>query len=498
MSKSIIIIGSGIAGLSAGCYGQMNGFATKIFEMHDKPGGLCTTWERKGYKFDNCIHWLIGSGKEKSNNDMWHELGALKDETVIDHDYFVKYKSKEDKCLILYNDANKLEKHLIEIAPEDTKEIKALTKTIRLFEKMSEPLPKENPNLLGRIKKVFSSIPFMLAIFKYKKITVEEFARRIKDLLLKEALPKVFYFGDIPMLMFVMTLAFLSAKNAGYIIGGSLDFSRSIEKRYLDLEGEINYKSKVEEILVEEDIAKGIRLADGSKYFADIIISAADGHHTIYELLKGKYVDEEISGYYDNLKIFEPLIQVFIGIDQDLSSIPHSAVFKLERPISIGGYKQDVFRYMHYCFDKTLTPAGKSIMVINFFSDYDYWGAMVEDRSRYDIEKKKIAEMTLDLIDSYVDITREKIEVIEVATPITYNRYTNNWKGAYQGWKATKETMKFSFGKPMKNTLPSLKSFYQIGQWVKPGGGLPTVAMSGKEIIQNICSKENIDFNINK
>ena len=47
--KKIIIIGGGLAGLAAGCYGQMNGFRTSIFEMHDKTGGLCTAWKRKGY-----------------------------------------------------------------------------------------------------------------------------------------------------------------------------------------------------------------------------------------------------------------------------------------------------------------------------------------------------------------------------------------------------------------------------------------------------------------
>src|SRR3989304_2375133 len=51
-TQSIIIIGAGIAGLSAGCYGQMNGYKTRIFELHDKPGGLCTAWKRKGYTFD--------------------------------------------------------------------------------------------------------------------------------------------------------------------------------------------------------------------------------------------------------------------------------------------------------------------------------------------------------------------------------------------------------------------------------------------------------------
>ncbi|MCK4323768.1 MAG: NAD(P)/FAD-dependent oxidoreductase, partial [Armatimonadetes bacterium] len=56
MDKSIIIIGAGIAGLSAGCYARMNGYRTTIFEMHDKPGGLCTSWKRRGYTIDGCLH----------------------------------------------------------------------------------------------------------------------------------------------------------------------------------------------------------------------------------------------------------------------------------------------------------------------------------------------------------------------------------------------------------------------------------------------------------
>lgn len=61
MEKSIIIIGAGIVSLSTGCYGQMNGYRTQIFGMHTTPDGVCTTWKRKGYKIDGCIHWLTGS-----------------------------------------------------------------------------------------------------------------------------------------------------------------------------------------------------------------------------------------------------------------------------------------------------------------------------------------------------------------------------------------------------------------------------------------------------
>jgi len=61
MSKKVIIIGGGVAGLSAGIYGQLNGYDTEILEMHTLPGGQCTAWKRKGYTFDYCIHWLVGT-----------------------------------------------------------------------------------------------------------------------------------------------------------------------------------------------------------------------------------------------------------------------------------------------------------------------------------------------------------------------------------------------------------------------------------------------------
>ena len=74
MEKSIIIIGAGIAGLSAGCYGRMNGYRTQIFEMHTSPGGLCTAWKRRGYTFDGCIHYLVGARPGLSFYRLWEEL----------------------------------------------------------------------------------------------------------------------------------------------------------------------------------------------------------------------------------------------------------------------------------------------------------------------------------------------------------------------------------------------------------------------------------------
>ncbi len=117
-NKSIIIIGTGISGLSAGCYGQMNGYETRIFELHTLPGGVCTSWKRKGYVFEDCVHWLVGSAPGQLFNSFWEELGALQGKEIINHEEMFRVED-DDKTLILYSDLSRFETHLKEISPED-------------------------------------------------------------------------------------------------------------------------------------------------------------------------------------------------------------------------------------------------------------------------------------------------------------------------------------------------------------------------------------------
>ncbi|HAP31504.1 MAG TPA: hypothetical protein DCQ14_00390 [Firmicutes bacterium] len=75
--SSIIIIGAGMGGMAAGIYGELNGYKTRIFEMHTLPGGQCASWRRKGYTFDACIHHLFGCSPQTKVGQLWQELEAM-------------------------------------------------------------------------------------------------------------------------------------------------------------------------------------------------------------------------------------------------------------------------------------------------------------------------------------------------------------------------------------------------------------------------------------
>ena len=140
--RSIIIIGAGIAGLSAGCYLQMNGYRTRIFEMGARPGGVCTSWNRNGYTIDGCMHWLAGSGPAVGMYRTWQELGVIQNHTFVNHEEYLRVEDKDGRYFALYTDPDRLERHMMELAPEDHAPIREFTNALRKMKGFDMPVGK--------------------------------------------------------------------------------------------------------------------------------------------------------------------------------------------------------------------------------------------------------------------------------------------------------------------------------------------------------------------
>ena len=494
MKKTVLVIGAGIAGLSTGCYGQMNGYDTRIFEMHDKPGGLCTSWTRKGYTIDGCLDFLVGSAPGLGFYRIWEELGAVQERRFIDSEEFARVEARDGKVLILYTDVDRLEQHLKELSPQDSAAIREFTHLIRVCARNDMPVDKA-PELLSAfdgIKTLIQAAPFIRVYSKWKRTTIRDFAQKFSDPFLREAFSALA--GNMPdftVIGLAMPLAWMHQKSAGYAVGGSLEFAKSIEHRYLDLGGEVHYQAPVSEILVEDDRAIGVRLTDGTTHHADVVISAADGHATIFDMLGGKYVDSKVRGYYDELPLFPPLVQAAFGVARSYEGLPSSVMYLLDEPLTIGSLEQTQLTVELYNSDPTMAPPGKTVVKVTFYADYSYWQNLSHDHERYEKEKAGIAEVVTRLLDQRYPGFAESVEVTDIATPITWERYTGNWKASFEGWLMTDKTMP-PFR--MSKTLPGLKDFYMAGQWVEPGGGLPSAAMSGRNVMQLLCKRDKKPF----
>jgi phytoene dehydrogenase-like protein len=126
-------------------------------------------------------------------------------------------------------------------------------------------------------------------------------------------------------------------------------------------------------------------------------------------------------------------------------------------------------------------------------SDYEYWKSLAHDYTIYLSKKEEIGLTIVELLNQRFPGISSLVEVIDVATPLTFERYTGNWKGSFEGWLITPENSTVVM-KPMPQSLPYLKNFYMCGQWVEPGGGLPTSVMSGRRLIKRICSEDRRKF----
>ena len=494
MEKSIIIIGAGIAGLSAGCYSQMNGYHTQIFEMHDKPGGLCTAWQRKKYTFDLCIHWLVGSAPSSGLYQAWRELGALPGQEIVNIAQFYRVEGTDGRAIDMYTDIDRLEQHLLEVAPEDAAMIKEATRSMRHFTKFEMSMGKapELSNALDRMKMLFKMLPFLGEFRKWGRMMMGEFAERFRNPLLRDAWLR-FLPPEMSATAMLVTMAGFHQKTQGYPIGGSLVFAKAVEKRYLSLGGTVHYKSPVTKIVVENDRAVGIQLADGSEHRADYVISAADGYTTIFEMLGGKYVDDTVRGYYRDLPIFEPLIFMGLVVKRSFADFPQlvtGLLLQLEKPVMIGGQQRDWMTVRIHNFDPTLAPEGKTAITVMFDSNYPYWESLRKDMKGYRAEKEEIAKTVVELLDKRFPGLASQVEVTDVATPVTFKHYTGNWQGSFEGWMITPKTMRLR----MKKTLPGLDLFYMVGQWIQPGGGLPTGAITGRHVTQIICKRDKRPF----
>lgn len=493
MKKKLIIIGGGTAGFAAGIYGELNGYKTEIYEKHLISGGQVTAWRRGDYIFDGCLHWFMGSSPGVFFYDLWRELGIIPSVDFVYPELFAHLEDARGNVFHVYADTEKLYNEMIKIAPEDRTLIREFIKGIELFSDFDPPLEKAKElwNPVDWIRNGLKLLPFAAAFPKYKNMNVHDFRKKFKNPVLRNFMHRLIPdLDDFPMVALLYILGYKCSKRAGFPRGGSLAVAKAMEKRYLESGGTLHLKKSVKKIHIENGSAKGIYLSDGAFIPGDYVISTCDSRHTHYDLIGEKYLNKEVKNRYKTLKPFDPLLKVWLGVNRDLSSTPYWGYYETEDPRMIAGRSYKWWKYNHYCIDSAFAPAGKSVCLVTFPADYERWGALTRGSEAYKSAKREALEAALSLVEEKIPGIRDDVEKTDVATPLTWERYTNVWRGAYEGWEVTTSEVLNYKSKEVKG----LKNFYHIGQWLAPGGGMPPAAVSGRDVIQMILKNNGISY----
>ena len=491
--KKMLIIGAGIAGLTAAAYARKSGFDVDVYEMHTLPGGECTGWQRGDYHFDGCIHWMMGTKPGSELHQIWKDVGALDDSVAIHlNEVFFEYR-KDGRTLKMYRDVDKLEQHLLQLSPVDAEKIHEFCDDVRVFAKMDMPVskPMEMYTAMDGSKMAFKFGKLMPLFKKYNNISVKDIANEFQDPLLREGFANLIP-GEYAGISIMSTMGSLHAGDSGWPMGGSLAVPTRMAAYVEKLGVRIHYRTPVEKVLVENGVAVGVRLKDGQEVHGDYVISAADGYHTLYELLDGRYVDDLQQKMYSDHDTYQldACCLIFMGVNTDLSAREHTVYLPLEEPIMVADQPQERIMIKHFCYDPAMAKDGKSTICVMFMGDYDWWEKTHQDKTAYKQAKQQLAKDVQTVVEKIYPEIAGKVEEVDVATPMTYVRYCNAYRGAYMSF-VTKPGMEKT---ALDGKLPGLSHFYMGGMWTQFPGGLPGAVMGGRYAVQRICKEEGIKF----
>ena len=490
MRKRVVVIGGGIAGLSAGVYAQKCGFDVTILESHSIAGGNCTAWKRKGYLFEGALHWLTGSNKNEPIHKVWRHIGALNDSVTVSYPEPFKefyYKSTPIK---IYRDVKLTEKHLIELSPEDEREIRALCNKIRKVSKLVMPvadLPgvKVTKQQRPPLKLLYQYLTSNRMMKKSSKIPKEEYIKQFKHEGLRELFNYLCY-GKYSATWLYFSMAVQARGDGGFPEGGSLPLIGRIVKTLEDAGGKILFNTRADRVVTENGKAVGVE-AGGEFFPADAVIVAADTMNMEYLFNvppQAPWLDEMRERAKPTMCTF-----VSLGIDADLKKYAKDCTFKLDKPIEVANLKQRYIRINNYANDPSYSPEGKAAVTTFFISDsYDFWKKARED-GRYKEEKEKVAADVIAALTTKLPEIAGKVEVYDVATPLTYERYCNNWRGSWMTMMA--HTIKM---RAYPAVVSNLSGVYFAGQRMRAPGGLPVAARSGRAAVQYLCRDTNTLF----
>jgi len=453
-------------------------------------GGVCTSWSRGGYTFEGAVHWLTNSAKDSPFYRIWEETDVLNDsiKTYRTDPYSVLEYEGEQLCL--YRDIQKLETHFLSVSPQDKNIIKQLCKDIKAFMGMDMPVMDEKGVKVHKkssttIKQVLKMVPALRKMKKYSTLSALEYVNQFSHKGLRQLLRSIIPDGYGAMSMFFVLATF--AKDGHFPEGGALALAKRMTDKYTSLGGNVFLSSKVDKIIVENHKAIGI-IVDGKRILGDGVIITQDVITAVKHLFDYPPTDQWIKEIQENT-VPQLCTLIGIGIEAELSDIPHQFYFKLKTPITNGDNKQDFMGIINYYGYDGYAPKGCTAITVCFIGDsYDWW-VKAKEEGRYIEEKKALEKQVRNALEQQFPQIAGKIKVIDIATPLTYERYTGSYKGSWMS----------IMGKNSNMTIPpiscrEIESLYFAGFRTQNPGGFPVAVNSGRRATQLLCKQWDIVF----
>lgn len=489
-SKSVVVIGSGFAGLSAATHLADKGYSVTLLEKNSSPGGRARKFEKDGFVFDMGPSWYwMPDVFEDYFKRFGKSVSDYYDLVRLNPSYSVIYG--QDDTLHIPADLDEFKKMLDEIEPGAGLQLdKFLAQAKYKYEVGIHDLVKKPSRSLLE----FTSLSLLAGIMKMDVFQsmashVRKFFKSEKIIRLMEF--PVLFLGEtaenIPALYSLMNYADI-ALGTWYPKGGMHEIIAGMVKLAEEKGVKFRYDAEVEEIEIESGEAKRVRLITGEKIPADIVIAGADYHHVDKELINPKY--SNYSEEYWNKRVLAPSSLLFyLGVDKELKNLSHHNLF-FDEPL--GPHADAIYKnpkwpvnpLFYVCApsktDPTVAPEGKENLFLLIPLAPDLEDSEETREKYYDIIMGRLEKITGQSIREHVIYKRS---YAHSDFKKDYHAYKGNAYGL-----ANTLTQTAILKPSLKNK--KVKNLFYTGQLTVPGPGVPPSLISGY-VVANEVIKEN-------
>lgn len=490
MSKSLIVIGSGFAGLSAAALLAKQGYEVTLLEKNKTCGGRAALLEDKGFKFDMGPSWYW---MPEVFEDFFKQFGKKASDyyqlTRLDPAYKIYYKNNES--VEIPADLNALYE-LFESREEGAgAKLEQFLKDAEFKYKtaMADYVNRPSHSLFEFIEPKLILQALKLDLFSSLGKSIR---KQFKDPLLISILefPSLFLGSTpakTPALYSMMNYADLSL-GTWYPQGGMYEVAKAFTKQAEEAGVKIITSAEITEIKVKGNKAVSVVCSKG-EFFADIIVSGADYRHTEQCLLPAEK-RQYSKNYWENREMSPSALLFYLGLNTRIEGLLHHSLFFDEdfdtHADAIYGDPQWPEKPLFYVSaasktDSSVVPDQQSegLVILIPLAPGLKDGPEHRDECFEKVMKRLEARTGQSL--------REHIVVKHDFAISDFSRIYNSFKGNAYGLANT--LMQTAFLKP-KMKHPRLDNFYYTGQLTVPGPGVPPAIISG-QIVSECVVKDH-------
>ncbi|MFA5063596.1 MAG: NAD(P)/FAD-dependent oxidoreductase [Candidatus Omnitrophota bacterium] len=494
MDYDAIIIGAGVAGLASAVKLSSKGKKILLIEKLPVPGGFVTTFSRKGFVFESALHCVDGLQEKGEVRKILGEYGIDKKVDFIDladfsrviypeYDFTSNFKRDE---FVAY-----LKK---EFSPEEA----GIDKLFLAIDKFYHQVDwYKRSNLPLPLKLICASFMCPM-IIRTSMITFEEFLNEfVKDIKLKGIITNIWNFVGLPparisAFYFLVVFTGYHYVPTAYIRGSSSALFKAIVEKIKENGSEVKFNTQVSRIVTEGGkTVKAVVTDKGEVFTAKSIISNANPLDTFDKLIDNSTVKEAYRKKFSGLEKSISAFQIYLGLkttakNLGMSHYMYSINISYDheedlRSCFSADYEQRAFALVdHSRLDPNLAPVGKGTLLIMVLDSYTNWKDL--SPQDYKAKKEQVARKLIERCEKYLPGLSANIEVMEIATPKTMERYGSSPEGAIYGFAQT----------PAQSVLrrtgycTQVRGLYLTGAWTQPGAGVHACFVSGVDAADTV------------